>query len=121
MKNGKVQSGRVAVLLVHTEGSELRGGSLLVHLHTCHDPYDPDRITGGSSGDSGASVAAKFAPAALLSDAFGSTRCPSHWRQMLTKTYLGNVLSTPAAASKLPRFEFHKSSKQAYFIERSRK
>lgn len=43
----------------------------------CHNPYDLDRITGGSSGGSGASVAARFVPAALLSDTFGSTRCPA--------------------------------------------
>lgn len=43
----------------------------------CHNPYNLDHITGGSSGGSGASVAARFAPAALLTDTFGSTRCPS--------------------------------------------
>jgi mandelamide amidase len=43
----------------------------------CHNPYKLDHITGGSSGGSGASVAARFAPAALLTDTFGSTRCPS--------------------------------------------
>ena len=43
----------------------------------CHNPYNLDHITGGSSGGSGASVAAGFAPAALFTDTFGSTRCPS--------------------------------------------
>lgn len=44
----------------------------------CHNPYNLARISGGSSGGSGAAVAARFAPAALLTDTFGSTRCPSH-------------------------------------------
>jgi len=43
----------------------------------CHNPYNLKHIAGGSSGGSGASVAARFAPGALFTDTFGSTRCPS--------------------------------------------
>jgi indoleacetamide hydrolase len=41
------------------------------------NPYDPTRIPGGSSGGSGAILAARIVPAALGTDANGSIRCPS--------------------------------------------
>ena len=41
------------------------------------NPYDPTRIPGGSSGGSGAALAARLVPAALGLDTNGSIRCPS--------------------------------------------
>jgi indoleacetamide hydrolase len=41
------------------------------------NPYDPTHIPGGSSGGSGAILAARIVPAALGADANGSIRCPS--------------------------------------------
>src|SRR5262245_55353765 len=42
-----------------------------------HNAYDPTRIPGGSSGGSGAILAARIVPAALGLDTNGSIRCPS--------------------------------------------
>lgn len=41
------------------------------------NPYDPDRIPGGSSGGAAGALAARIVPAALGLDTNGSIRCPS--------------------------------------------
>jgi len=47
------------------------------HFGHCRNPWNPERITGGSSSGSGASVAARAAFAALGSDTGGSVRLPA--------------------------------------------
>ncbi|WP_328702986.1 AtzE family amidohydrolase [Arenibaculum pallidiluteum] len=47
------------------------------HYGPSRNPHDPTRMTGGSSGGSGAAVAAGFAPIALGSDTNGSIRVPA--------------------------------------------
>ena len=47
------------------------------HYGHCRNPWNPERITGGSSSGSGASVAARAAFAALGSDTGGSVRLPA--------------------------------------------
>src|SRR5262245_26044471 len=47
------------------------------HYGHCRNPWDPERITGGSSSGSGASVAARANFAPLGSDTGGSIRLPS--------------------------------------------
>ena len=47
------------------------------HFGACHNPWDLDRITGGSSGGSAAALSAKMCLGALGSDTGGSIRIPS--------------------------------------------
>ena len=47
------------------------------HYGHCRNPWDPQRVTGGSSSGAGASVAARANFAALGSDTGGSVRLPS--------------------------------------------
>jgi 1-carboxybiuret hydrolase len=47
------------------------------HHGTTRNPHDPSRIAGGSSGGSGAAVAASLVPLALGSDTNGSIRVPA--------------------------------------------
>jgi 1-carboxybiuret hydrolase len=47
------------------------------HYGVTRNPHDPDRIAGGSSGGSGAAVAARLVPLSLGSDTNGSIRVPS--------------------------------------------
>jgi aspartyl-tRNA(Asn)/glutamyl-tRNA(Gln) amidotransferase subunit A len=49
------------------------------HLGPARNPWDPMRITGGSSSGSGAAVAARLVYAALGSDTGGSIRLPAHF------------------------------------------
>ena len=68
-----------AVILAKSNMHELAAGITTVSSiggQTCN-PYDPDRAPGGSSGGSGAAVAASYAAVAFGSDTCGSIRIPS--------------------------------------------
>jgi aspartyl-tRNA(Asn)/glutamyl-tRNA(Gln) amidotransferase subunit A len=49
------------------------------YLGHAHNPWNLERVTGGSSSGSGAAVAARLVPAALGSDTGGSIRIPAHF------------------------------------------
>ncbi|MBM3567122.1 MAG: amidase [Alphaproteobacteria bacterium] len=49
------------------------------HFGHCRNPWDPSRVTGGSSSGSGSAVAARLAFGALGSDTGGSIRMPAHF------------------------------------------
>lgn len=48
-----------------------------VHFDDCRNPWDPSRITGGSSSGSGSATAARLCAGALGSDTGGSIRLPA--------------------------------------------
>ncbi len=68
-----------AVILGKTTMHELAAGILTVGsgFGQTRNPYDLDRTPGGSSGGTGASVAANFAAAGMGSDTCGSIRIPA--------------------------------------------
>jgi aspartyl-tRNA(Asn)/glutamyl-tRNA(Gln) amidotransferase subunit A len=49
------------------------------HLGDCANPWDPSRVTGGSSSGPAAAVAARIVPAAIGSDTGASIRLPAAW------------------------------------------
>jgi len=62
------------------------------HYGPVHNPWDVDRITGGSSSGSGSAVAARLTFAALGSDTGGSIRLPAHFCGVSgLKTTVGRV------------------------------
>ena len=62
------------------------------HYGPVHNPWDVDRVTGGSSSGSGAAVAACLTFAALGSDTGGSIRMPAHFCGVTgLKTTVGRI------------------------------
>jgi aspartyl-tRNA(Asn)/glutamyl-tRNA(Gln) amidotransferase subunit A len=68
-----------AIIIGKTNTHELAYGATgdVSHFGPTKNPYDPDRISGGSSSGSGVAVAAGLCYAALGSDTAGSIRVPS--------------------------------------------
>src|SRR5437867_3336781 len=72
-----------AIVLAKATLGELGGGDTHGSLFgSTRNPYDPERTVGGSSGGSGASVAANFCTAALGQEGFASIRRPSTWNSI---------------------------------------
>jgi aspartyl-tRNA(Asn)/glutamyl-tRNA(Gln) amidotransferase subunit A len=53
------------------------GSSNVTHFGTMHNPWNPNHVTGGSSGGAGIAVASDFCFAALGTDTAGSVRMPA--------------------------------------------
>ncbi len=68
-----------AIPIGKTNQHELAAGAtnLISACGVTRNPWDPERITGGSSGGSGAAVAAGVVPVALGTDTGGSIRIPA--------------------------------------------
>ncbi len=68
-----------AVIIAKSNLHELASGITTVGsaFGQTHNPYDPARNPGGSSGGTGAAIAASFAAAGMGSDTCGSIRIPS--------------------------------------------
>ena len=68
-----------AVLIGKANLQELAWGVVSTNpvIGQCRNPWDPDHIPGGSSGGSGAAVAAEMAEAAIGTDTGGSVRIPA--------------------------------------------
>ena len=68
-----------AVLVGKTATHEFAWGFSTINdaIGTCRNPADPERVPGGSSGGSGAALAAGLVPLALGTDTGGSIRVPS--------------------------------------------
>ena len=68
-----------AVLLGKTNTHEFAWGTTTNNPHTgaTHNPWDLDRIPGGSSGGSGAAIASRMAAGTLGTDTGGSIRIPA--------------------------------------------
>jgi mandelamide amidase len=68
---GKANMHELAFGITNTNLSPFAGAA--------RNPYDTTRVPGGSSGGTGAAVAARIAPAGLGSDTGGSVRIPAAW------------------------------------------
>jgi aspartyl-tRNA(Asn)/glutamyl-tRNA(Gln) amidotransferase subunit A len=68
-----------AIVIGKTQTHEFAWGISSINdaMGTAHNPWDPSRIAGGSSGGSAVALAAGFVPLALGTDTGGSIRIPS--------------------------------------------
>jgi amidase len=70
-------SGAVLIGKTNTPEYGITGTTESAHLGACRNPWNPDRIAGGSSGGSASAVAAGMVPMAHGSDGLGSIRIPA--------------------------------------------
>ncbi|MGN6870779.1 MAG: amidase [Solirubrobacteraceae bacterium] len=71
------RAGAVLVGKLHMSEWAIGGTGQNVHYGPCRNPWDPERLTGGSSSGSGAALAAGMVMAALGTDTAGSVRIPA--------------------------------------------
>ena len=73
-----------AIIIGKATMHELAAGTTTISSLTgaTRNPYDPARSPGGSSGGTGAAIAANFAALGMGSDTCGSIRIPSAWQNL---------------------------------------
>ena len=98
-------AGAVVIGKVNLHEFAFGGTTQNPHHGACRNPWDPARIPGGSSGGSGASVAAGMCDASLGTDTGGSIRIPAALNGVVglrpTVGRVPNTGSTPVS----PRFD----------------
>ena len=73
-----------AIVLAKVTLGEMGGGDAFGSLFgVSRNPYDPERTVGGSSGGTGAAVAANFATIGVGQEGFASIRRPSTWNSIV--------------------------------------
>jgi amidase len=73
-----------AIILAKVTLGEMGGGDSYGSLYgVSRNPYDPERTVGGSSGGTGAAVAANFATVGVGQEGFASIRRPSTWNSIV--------------------------------------
>jgi len=77
------EAGAIVLAKVNTHEFALGGTSVSSLGGQTRNPYDVDRIPGGSSGGTGASVAANLAVFGTASDTGGSTRSPATFNNLV--------------------------------------
>ncbi len=73
-----------AIVIAKVTLGEMGGGDAFGSLFgVTRNPYDPERTVGGSSGGTGAAVAANFATIGVGQEGFASIRRPSTWNSIV--------------------------------------
>ena len=73
-----------AIVIAKVTLGEMGGGDSYGSLYgVSRNPYDPERTVGGSSGGTGAAVAANFATIGVGQEGFASIRRPSTWNSIV--------------------------------------
>ena len=83
-----------AIILGKTTLSEFAAGDTYGSLFgATHNPYDLERTVGGSSGGSGAAVAANFSTVAVGEETFASIRRPGAWNDIVSMRPTSGLVS----------------------------
>ena len=97
-----------AIILAKATLGELAGGDTHGSLFgSTRNPYALDRTVGGSSGGSGASVAASFATVAVGQEGFASIRRPSAWNMIVGMRTSAGLVSRSGVFAGWPEVTGH--------------
>jgi aspartyl-tRNA(Asn)/glutamyl-tRNA(Gln) amidotransferase subunit A len=96
-----------AVVLGRTRTHEYAWGLTTQHarLGGTHNPHDPSRVPGGSSGGSAAAVAAGIVPLGLGTDTAGSIRLPAAWCGLIGHKPTHGLVSLTGVVPLAPSFD----------------